>query len=153
LDSPYRSGRRSEEWLKVKNLRARDVVVGGWTTGRGRREGGLGALMLGVPDGTVLRYVGNVGTGFTDRALDQLSAALAPLASPTSPFADVPRAHAREAHWVRPELVGEVVYVEWTGQGRLRHPVWRGLRNDVSPAEVSPAGPTPGSAEDPVGAA
>lgn len=137
LDSPYRSGRRSEEWLKVKNLRARDVVVGGWTAGRGRRQGGVGALMLGVPDGAALRYVGNVGTGFTDKALDQLATRLAPLAAGTSPFTDVPRAQARDAHWVRPELVGEVVYVEATAEGRLRHPVWRGLRSDISPGDVT----------------
>lgn len=136
LDSPYRAGRRSDEWLKVKNLRSRDVVVGGWTPGRGRREGGLGALMLGIPAGASLQYVGNVGTGFSDRALDQLAATLAALASLDSPFTDVPRAHARDARWVRPELVGEVAYVEWTGEGRLRHPVWRGLRNDVAPGDI-----------------
>ena len=137
-DSRYEPGRRSRSWVKVKHQRTQEVVVGGWRPGEGRRSGGIGSLLLGVPDGSGrLVYAGHVGTGFTDRVLDELWAALQPLSRKTSPFADeLPRAHARDAHWVTPKLVGEVVFTEWTRDGRLRHPVWRGLRPDKSPAEV-----------------
>jgi len=137
-DSRYEPGRRSRSWVKVKHLRTREVVVGGWRPGEGRRSGGIGSLLLGVPDDSGrLVYAGHVGTGFTDRVLDELWAALRPLSRKTSPFADeLPRAHARDAQWVTPKLVGEVVFTEWTRDGRLRHPVWRGLRPDKSPAEV-----------------
>lgn len=137
LGSRYFPGRRSDCWLKVKHVRMQEVVVGGWKPGQGRRAGGLGSLLLGVHDETGLRYAGHVGTGFSDRALRDLQADLAPLATDTPPFAEpVPREHARDARWVRPELVGEVVFTEWTPDGRLRHPSWRGLRPDKAPAEV-----------------
>jgi bifunctional non-homologous end joining protein LigD len=137
LGSHYFPGRRSDCWLKVKHARMQEVVVGGWKPGQGRRTGGLGSLLLGVYDETGLRYAGHVGTGFTDRALRELQADLAPLAANDPPFAEpVPREHARDARWVRPELVGEVVFTEWTQDGRLRHPSWRGLRPDKAPAEV-----------------
>lgn len=137
-DSAYEPGRRSRAWVKVKHLRMQEVVVGGWRGGEGRRAGGIGSLLLGVPDDEgALRYAGHVGTGFTARMLDDLAARMKPLARTTSPFADdVPRAHARDAHWVSPRLVGEVIFTEWTRDGRLRHPSWRGLRADKDPAEV-----------------
>jgi bifunctional non-homologous end joining protein LigD len=82
-------------------------------------------------------YAGHVGTGFTVRMLDDLGARLRPLARSTSPLAtEVPRAQARGAQWVTPRLVGEVVFGEWTRDGRMRHPVWRGLRDDKNPADV-----------------
>jgi bifunctional non-homologous end joining protein LigD len=141
LDSPYRPGRRVDYWLKVKNIRTRDVVIGGWKPGKGRREGGIGSLLLGVHTAGGLRFAGHVGTGFTDRMLDELGELLRPLARPTSPYADpVPRQFAREAHWVEPSLVGEVAYTMWTPEGRLRAPSWRGLRTDVSPADVTEEG-------------
>ncbi len=137
-DSTYHPGRRSPAWVKVKHVRMQEVVVGGWRGGGGRREGGIGSLLLGVHDGAGrLVYAGHVGTGFTTRMLEELADLLRPLARTTSPFDDeVPRAHAKDAHWVSPRLVGEVAFTEWTREGRLRHPSWRGLRPEKSAAEV-----------------
>nr|WP_055503053.1 non-homologous end-joining DNA ligase [Nonomuraea pusilla] len=139
LTSPYRPGRRSAEWTKVKNVSAVEVVLCGWRPGGGRRAGGIGSLLLGAydPAGRLV-YVGHVGTGFTEAMLRDLLARLAPLERPGPPFSlPVPREDARDAHWVEPRLVGEVQYAEVTGDGRLRHPSWRGLRPDRSPAEVT----------------
>ncbi len=136
-DSVYRPGRRAETWVKVKNLRTQEVVIGGWKPGEGRRVGTIGSLLLGIPGESGLVYAGKVGTGFTDSALRDLQRQLGPLEVSDSPFVDrVPAADARAAHWVRPEVVGEVRFGEWTRDGRLRHPAWRGLRHDKSPAEV-----------------
>jgi bifunctional non-homologous end joining protein LigD len=135
--SRYLPGRRSPDWVKVKNFRTQEVVVGGWSPGKGRRAGTVGALLLGVPTSEGLRYVGQVGTGFTDAMLRDLAERLGHIARQTSPFSpDVPRADARDAQWVAPRLVGEVMFGEWTGDGRLRHPSWRGLRPDKNPDEV-----------------
>jgi bifunctional non-homologous end joining protein LigD len=129
-NSVYQPGRRSPAWLKIKNLRTVDVVIGGWNPGGGRRAGTIGSLLLGLPTPDGLAYVGNVGTGFTDAALRDLQRRLDRLAAPASPFdaVPVPREFARAARWVRPELGGEVAYAELGGDGRLRHPRWRGLR-------------------------
>ena len=137
-DSVYRPGRRSPDWRKVKHVRMQEVVIAGWRPGQGRREGGLGSLILGVHDDNGgLRHAGGVGTGFTARMLDDLAARLAPLEQARPPFAhDLPRAETRDAHWEAPRLVGEVVFTEWTADGRLRHPSWRGLRPDKDPADV-----------------
>jgi len=136
-DSPYVPGRRSEHWLKLKTLRHQEVVIGGWKPGNGRRAGTFGSLLIGVPDEHGLQYVGHVGTGFSDRVLQEVQGRLDGLAADRSPFAvEVPREHARHARWVRPELVGEVAYGEVTRDGRLRHPTWRGLRRDKAPSEV-----------------
>jgi bifunctional non-homologous end joining protein LigD len=135
--SRYRPGRRSPDWRKVKHVRMQEVVVVGWRSGKGRREGGIGALLLAVngPEGLV--FAGGVGTGFTERMLADLAARLSSLARATSPLAVQPAAgETRDAHWVTPRLVGEVAYTEWTPDGRIRHPSWRGLRPDKSPAEV-----------------
>ena len=138
LDSKYFAGKRSDCWLKVKNLRTQEVVIGGWKPGEGRRKGAIGSLLLGVPGDDGLDYVGHVGTGFTDKMLRDLEADLAPLRRDDSPFATtVPREHARDAQWVEPRIVGEVAFGEWTRDGRLRHPAWRGLRPDKSVAEVT----------------
>ena len=137
LTSRYRPGRRSPDWVKVKNIRAQEVVVGGWSPGKGRRQGTIGSLLLGLPGERGLTYIGQVGTGFTDDMLADLLTRLKRLARKTSPFdPDVPRADARDAQWVSPRLVGEVAFGEWTSDGRLRHPAWRGLRPDKSPSEV-----------------
>lgn len=137
LDSPYQPGRRSEAWIKVKNLRTQEVVIGGWKPGQGRRADTIGSLLLGVRTDDRLVYAGHVGTGFTDAALRDLADRLAPLRQRTSPFADeLPRPDARDAVWVAPSLVGEVEFGEWTRDRRLRHPSWRGLRPDKEPAEV-----------------
>lgn len=147
LDSPYLPGRRARSWLKIKHVRTQEVVVVGWTAGTGRRAGTLGALLLGLPvagagpDGPPgaprqWRYVGKVGTGFTDRALEEIRAELAPLERATPVVPDVPRVDARGARWVEPVRVGEVTYGEWTETGRLRHPAWRGWRPDKTPYDV-----------------
>ncbi|GGQ39684.1 bifunctional non-homologous end joining protein LigD [Actinomadura coerulea] len=139
LDSPYRPGRRVDFWRKVKNFMTREVVVCGWKPGKGRREGGVGSLLLGEYDGKGrLGFVGHVGTGFSDRALDELYETLWPLRRPTSPYDEpVPREFARDAQWVEPRLVGEVAYSARTRDGRLRFPSWRGLRDDKDPLEVT----------------
>jgi bifunctional non-homologous end joining protein LigD len=137
LASTYRPGQRSPDWVKVKPVRTQEVIITGWRPGKGRRAGGLGALILAVPDHDGLHHVGGVGTGFTDRMLTDLQTRLEPLARATSPFAHaLTAAERRDAHWVDPVLVGEVAYAEWTGDGHLRHPSWRGLREDKSPADV-----------------
>ncbi|QXG76429.1 non-homologous end-joining DNA ligase [Modestobacter sp. L9-4] len=136
LDSTYRPGGRGPDWRKVKNLRTQSVVVGGWRPGAGRRAGGIGSLLLGVHDDDGrLVFAGHVGTGFTARALADLAPLLTARAA--SPFADaLPREVTRDAHWVEPTLVGEVAFGEWTREGRLRHPSWRGLRDDLDPDDV-----------------
>ena len=135
--STYAFGRRSPAWVKVKNVLTQDVVVGGWKAGRNGRAGRLGSLLVGIPEGDGLRYVGSVGSGFSAEVLADLEARTAALASAVSPFdPPVPRLDARDAQWVRPELVGEVAYGEWTPDDRLRHPRWRGLRPEVDPADV-----------------
>jgi bifunctional non-homologous end joining protein LigD len=137
VDCAYEPGARSRRWLKVKNLRTQEVVVAGWRPGRGRRADAIGSLLLAVPAADGWRYVGKVGTGFTADALQELQRRLEPLTTDVSPLGDdVPRADARDAHWVRPELVGEVRFTEWTRDRRLRHPAWRGLRPDKSPDQV-----------------
>lgn len=137
LDSAYLPGRRSQAWVKVKNLRTQAVVIGGWKPGEGRRAGTIGSLLLGVNVGSGLMYAGHVGTGFTESTLRDLRARLGALERATSPFADaIPRPFARDARWVEPELVAEVSFGEWTRDGRLRHPSYRGLRLDQVPSEV-----------------
>jgi bifunctional non-homologous end joining protein LigD len=139
-DARYRPGRRDRSWVKVRASRVQEAVVGGWAPRRGAREGTVGALLLGVPAGgrpLRLAYIGRVGTGFSDDEADDLLARLEPLKQVGSPFADeLTPTEARGATWARPRLVVEVAYSEWTRTGRLRHPVWRGLRLDKRPAEV-----------------
>ncbi|MGV8871549.1 MAG: ATP-dependent DNA ligase [Rhodococcus sp. (in: high G+C Gram-positive bacteria)] len=136
-DSVYQPGKRAHTWIKHKNWRTQDVVIGGWRRGRGRRAGGVGSLLMGIPDGDRLRYVGRVGTGFDDRALDTLAALLAPLEASDSPFSSMlPTADRNGAVWVEPTLVGEVRFYEATESGHLRHPSWRGLRPDKAPDDV-----------------
>jgi bifunctional non-homologous end joining protein LigD len=137
LDSPYRPGRRVDFWRKVRNFRIQDVVIGGWKAGQGRREGGVGSLLLGVYEDEGLRFVGHVGTGFSDADLDDLHKWLAPLERPTSPYAhEVPREYARWAYWVEPSLAGEVEFSRWTEEGTLLHASWRGLRPELTPEHV-----------------
>lgn len=137
--SAYAPGRRSPAWLKVKHTRTQEAVIVGVRPGKGDREGRIGSLLLGVPDPDLpsgLRYVGRVGTGFTDRALRDLDAMLAPLAADAPAVDAVPDADASDARWVRPALVGEVEFANWTDDRILRHASWRGLRSDKTPAEV-----------------
>jgi bifunctional non-homologous end joining protein LigD len=136
LTSVYRPGVRSPDWRKIKNVRAQSVVVGGWRPGQGRRSGGIGSLLFGVPDDEGrLIYAGHVGTGFSDQDLDDLHRMLTPRKG--SPFhGTLPREITRDAHWVEPDLVGEVAFSEWTADRRLRHPAWRGVRDDLEPDDV-----------------
>jgi bifunctional non-homologous end joining protein LigD len=142
-DAGYSVGRRSKSWIKIKHHLTQEVVIGGWKPGSGRRAGGIGSLLMGIPGPDGLRYVGKVGTGFRDSDLDEMAQRFAPLASPENPFtadptAGVPAPDARDARWVRPTLVGEVEFAEWTATGRLRQPSWRGWRPDKSPDQVVP---------------
>jgi bifunctional non-homologous end joining protein LigD len=140
-DAPYRPGRRDGAWVKVKPERTQEVVIGGFAPGRASRTDALGALLLGVPaDGHKgkLVYVGRVGSGFTQAGLADMRQRLERIERPDSPFVDELSATDRAgARWVAPRLVGEVSYAEWTRTGRLRHPVWRGLRPDKRPSEVT----------------
>jgi bifunctional non-homologous end joining protein LigD len=135
-DSRYVSGQRTRTWIKLKLDQTQEVVVGGWRPGKGARQDSVGSLLVGIPEGRSLRYVGRVGSGFSFRELTELRQTVERLARKTSPFQDVPREDSADAHWVTPQLVGEVTYSEWTGTGRLRHPVWRGWRLDKDPADV-----------------
>lgn len=141
--SRYRPGQRSPAWLKLKHTRMQEAVIVGIRPGKGDRESTLGSLLLAVPDPsgsgggpTRLRYVGRVGSGFTDRILHDLLARLEPLRVPKAPLGGVPGPDASDALWVRPELVGEVEFANWTPDGVLRHARWRGLRPDKSPDEI-----------------
>ncbi|QOD03849.1 ATP-dependent DNA ligase [Pseudarthrobacter sp. BIM B-2242] len=135
-DSRYVSGQRTRTWIKIKLEQTQEVVVGGWRPGKGGRQSSVGSLLVGIPDGPKLRYVGRVGSGFSARELEELRQKVDDLARKTSPFDDVPREDASDAHWVRPRLVGEVTFGQWTGAGKLRHPVWRGWRLDKTADEV-----------------
>lgn len=134
--SVYRPSTRSADWLKLKLTHMQSVVIGGINPGRGERTGKIGSLLLGVPGPSGLEYVGRVGTGFTDAALEVLGARLARLRQDDSPFVNVPDAEASTAEWVSPTLVGEVEFAEWTDGGMLRQARWRGLRPDTTPADV-----------------
>jgi bifunctional non-homologous end joining protein LigD len=136
-DSTYQPGRRSSSWIKDKNWKTQEAVIGGWREGNGGRSSGIGALLLGIPGDGGLRFIGRVGTGFSEKELTRLKAILAPLHTDESPFdTPLPRLDAKGVTYVRPELVGEVRYGEWTSDGRLRHPSWRGLRPDKAPSDV-----------------
>ncbi|MEO6990790.1 MAG: non-homologous end-joining DNA ligase, partial [Candidatus Baltobacteraceae bacterium] len=126
--------RRSKDWLKIKAVQRTECVIGGWTEGRGSRKG-FGALLVGVYDGEELVSAGSVGTGFDAKLLASIAARLAPLERKTSPFKTPPKTDA-PAHWVRPELVAEIAFGEWTRDGQLRHPVFVALRIDKDPKDV-----------------
>ena len=134
LDSPYEPGRRTGAWVKVKNRNRQEFVVGGWLDGEGKRSGHPGALLVGYYDRDKFVYAGKVGTGFTDAMLDKLQSALKAIAQAKNPF-DVGAA-PKAAHFVKPKLVAEVEFVEWTRSGQLRAPAFKGLRTDKSPREV-----------------
>ena len=136
-DSTYQPGRRSQSWIKDKLWLTQEVVIGGWRAGEGGRTSGIGALMIGVPEGDGLAFAGRVGTGFTDKDLAALKKTLAPLHTDESPFnTRLSSLDARGVTFVEPTLVGEVRYSERTSDGRLRQPSWRGMRPDKSPDEV-----------------
>jgi DNA ligase D-like protein (predicted ligase) len=138
LGTPYVST-RSRDWLKLKCSRGQELVIGGFTAPRGSRTD-LGALLVGHFDGDRLRYAGKVGTGFSRATLRELSERLAPLVRDTSPF-EPDRGVPRAATWVEPELVAQVAFMEWTSDGRLRHPSFLGLRFDKPAREVTREAP------------
>ncbi|WP_078992874.1 ATP-dependent DNA ligase [Streptomyces sp. MMG1121] len=133
LDSVYEPGVRSRSWIKIRNMRAEDVIVGGWLPGRGRLSGLPGALLVGQRAGDRLRYVGGVGTGWSEAERTELARLLQAAASSRCPFDPVPR--ITRAHWVLPRLVGEVGYSTRTRNGLLRQPSWLRLRPDLTPQE------------------
>ena len=138
-DSVYQPGRRSASWVKIKNFRTQEVVIVGWRPGSGRRTGSLGSLLLALPDGDGWRYIGRVGSGFSDRDLADTLARLQPLTRKTSPVSGpLPRPETRDARWVTPRLVGEVRFTEWSRDGLLRQATWRGFRPDKDPEQVRP---------------
>ena len=135
--STYQQGRRVTTWLKHKNWSDIEVVVGGFRRGQGNRSDTIGSLLLGLPEETGLRYVGRVGTGFTDAQLRSLAEELKPLQISTCPFLDkLDRPVASSAIWVLPKIVGEVRFMDWTSTGHLRHPSWRGIRRDKLPGDL-----------------
>jgi DNA ligase D-like protein (predicted ligase) len=131
-DSPYTS-RRSGDWLKFKCSREQELVIGGFTPPQGSRKH-FGALLVGYYEDGELRYAGKVGTGFSERVLEDLGARLERLRTDHSPFAG--DGLPRDARWVRPNRVGQFGFSEWTGDGKLRHPRYLGLRDDKRPREV-----------------
>ena len=143
--SPYQSGRRSPAWRKLKLVNEQEFVVGGWTEPRNTRSR-FGALLLGVYDdqqpGRPLIYVGHTGTGFDQKELERVWKLLGPREIRESPFAG-PIKTNEPAHWVRPELVAQVRFTEWTADRKLRHPVYLGLRDDKPAAEVTLPGGRP----------
>jgi bifunctional non-homologous end joining protein LigD len=138
LASTYQPGRRSRDWLKVKNVRSQEVVIGGWLPGKGRREGELGALLVGYYERygkkRRLRYAGKVGTGFAGPDLKLLRERLEPLGRKDSPFEG--RQPQKDSIFVEPQLVCEVDFSEWTNAGTLRHPSYKGLRDDKPARDV-----------------
>ena len=139
LGSRYEPGRRSRNWLKVKTHGRQEFIIAGYTRGKGRRSGTLGSLILAVNRGQGLEYVGNCGTGFTEKEIDELLERLRPLVRKTSPFGYVPKmpkVRRDDIVWVEPKLVCEVEFAEWTHDGRLRAPSFQGLRDDKSAEEV-----------------
>jgi bifunctional non-homologous end joining protein LigD len=137
--SRYEPGRRSRNWLKVKTHGRQEFIIAGYTRGKGRRSGTLGSLVLAVARGQGLEYVGNVGTGFTEKEIKKLLRLLKPLERKTSPFGFVPKmpkVRQNDVVWVEPKLVCEVEFAQWTHDGRLRAPSYKGLREDQTAEEV-----------------
>jgi bifunctional non-homologous end joining protein LigD len=136
-DATYKLGKRDPSWQKVKCVLRQEFVIGGFTEPEGSREG-IGALLIGYYDQAgELVYSGKVGTGFTQALARDLRKRLGAIATRDAPFANPPpEARRWGTHWVRPELVGEVQFTEWTNDGTLRHPSFQGMRADKKPRDV-----------------
>jgi bifunctional non-homologous end joining protein LigD len=137
--SPYAEGRRTRDWQKLKAHQRQELVVTGYTRGSGARAATFGSLVLGVNEGGELRYAGNVGTGFDDREIRRLLEKLRPLERADSPFPTppkMPRVRKGDVVWVEPRLVAEVEFSEWTHDGHVRQPSYKGLRDDKPAADV-----------------
>ncbi|MGH9443140.1 MAG: non-homologous end-joining DNA ligase [Thermoanaerobaculia bacterium] len=130
--SPYQPGARSRDWLKVKVRKESEFVIGGYTPPAGSRDH-FGAILVGLYDGKILRFAGKVGTGFSQKVLTDLAGRMRPLRSVRSPFGIPPR--ERGATWLHPKLVAQIAFGEWTSDGKLRQPVFLGLRKDKKPRE------------------
>jgi bifunctional non-homologous end joining protein LigD len=147
LDSRYHPGRRTGDWVKLKNMRREQLIIGGWMRGSGRRSKQVGALLIGQRDEAgALRYAGRVGTGFSERDLEGLSAQLASRSRRSSPFDAQGVQPPRDAHFAEPELVAEIEFSDWTRQRILRHASYKGLRTDKPAEQVvreDPAVPAP----------
>jgi bifunctional non-homologous end joining protein LigD len=133
-DSKYLSGVRTDAWLKIKTSKRQEVVIAGFTAPK-RTRPFFGALTLAVRESKGWRYIGHVGTGFNHKALKELYGRLVKLKSPKSPFPGKVKDEAVTT-WVRPQLVAEVKFTEWTSSGEMRHPVYLGLRSDKRPKDV-----------------
>jgi len=145
-DSPYTPGRRTRSWLKVKTHGRQEFVIAGYTKGQGRRSTSFGSLVLAVEEGGELQYVGNCGTGFDEREIGRLLGRLRPLERAESPFRVVPKmpkVRKGDVVWVEPKLVCEVEFAEWTHDGRLRAPSYKGLREDKEASDVRREEPLP----------
>jgi bifunctional non-homologous end joining protein LigD len=141
--SVYEADTRSPAWRKVKVRQEDEFVIGGFTRPEGSRSH-FGALLVGAWERTALRYAGKVGTGYTAKSLGELMTRFRPLVRASSPFADAPR--ERDVTWLEPTLVAQIGYTELTGDGRLRHPTFLGLRDDKTATEVKwPAPPRRGA--------
>jgi bifunctional non-homologous end joining protein LigD len=141
--STYQAGVRSQDWLKIKNRRSQEAVIGGFTQPRGSRTN-LGALLLGVYEGDDLVYVGHTGGGFTEAELDEVQARLSPLKRKSSPFKNRFKTNTAPT-WVEPQLVCEVKFSEWTDDGVMRQPIYQGMREDIDPRQVTREIPIPKS--------
>jgi bifunctional non-homologous end joining protein LigD len=145
LGTSYRPGKRGKDWLKIKTTIEADLVIGGWSKGEGSRSSSFGSLLVGAFDGQKLRYVGSVGTGFSERTMDALMPALQQRVTDEMPFNEDPRQMGagrfgkpiKDPVWVSPDLVARVEFRELTSTARLRAPSFKGLRTDMSPAECT----------------
>jgi len=133
--SVYKEGKRSQDWLKIKTHLRQEAVIGGFTEPKGSRKY-VGSLILGVYEDGRLIYVGHSGGSFAGTDMKQLRQKLDKLETSQNPFADIPRQYAKAAHWVKPELVCEVSFAEWTPDGRMRQPKVEGFREDKKPQHV-----------------
>jgi bifunctional non-homologous end joining protein LigD len=145
LDATYEPGRRTGAWIKVKHTSRQELVIGGWLPGEGRRAERIGALLMGYYEDGGFRYAGRVGTGFTERTLNHLGKRLEPLRRKTTPFSSGPKL-PREAQFVEPCLVAEIEFTNWTDDGVMRAPSYKGLREDKAPREVTLEAPVDGDA-------
>lgn len=136
LDSIYLAGRRTTSWVKVKHRFEQEFVIGGYLNGEGSRSTSFGSILVGYHEHGALRFAGAVGSGFTEIALRALQRRFADLATDECPFDPAPALARGRAVWVRPEVVAQVTFGEWTEAGHLRHPVFLGIRDDKRAADV-----------------